>query len=261
MIGGRKQNWSIGRPATASRLSAETRRVGREAKMGPWHSSRVIECQGGRRRGVSQDGGWAGSSASCPEPHRIPTTSRSGGDPHRNLKAAVASPRVSPVRHGCYRASPVGWKGVCTAALRGEMRMTGRRLCAQIRAIVRSVGNARSSSRIEAVERPLHTLCAGWRVRSWSSGRPLFWCVGTFQDSRPIPRSLVRRTGAPARADTGFRPAPWVAPGRITRERTCRCQRPLIGRPAYLMEPGGMMTRASAMLAADVAATGRQEAT
>src|SRR5260370_36555554 len=28
MIGGRKQNWSIGRPATASRLSAETRRVG-----------------------------------------------------------------------------------------------------------------------------------------------------------------------------------------------------------------------------------------
>ena len=26
----------------------------------------------------------------------------------------------------------------------------------------------------------------------------MFWCVGTFQDSRPIPRSLVRRTGAPS---------------------------------------------------------------
>jgi hypothetical protein len=34
--------------------------------------------------------------------------------PHRNLKAAVAPPRVNPVRHGCYRASPVGWKGVRT---------------------------------------------------------------------------------------------------------------------------------------------------
>jgi hypothetical protein len=29
-------------------------------------------------------------------------------------------------------------------------------------------------------------------------GQAMFWCVGTFQDSRPIPRSLVRRTGAPA---------------------------------------------------------------
>jgi len=31
-------------------------------------------------------------------------------------------------------------------------------------------------------------------------GQAMFWCVGTFQDSRPIPRSLVRRTGPPARA-------------------------------------------------------------
>ena len=30
-------------------------------------------------------------------------------------------------------------------------------------------------------------------------GQAMFWCVATFQDSRPIPRSLVRRTGAPAR--------------------------------------------------------------
>jgi hypothetical protein len=50
-------------------------------------------------------------------------------------------------------------------------------------------------------------------------------------------------------------------PARITRERTCRCQRLLVGRRAHLMEPGGVMTRASAMLAADVAAIGRQEAT
>jgi len=62
-------------------------------------------------------------------------------------------------------------------------------------------------------------------------------------------------------ADTASGPAAWVAPGRITRERTCRCQRLLVGRRAHLMEPGGMMTRASAMLAADVAAIGRQEAT
>jgi len=27
----------------------------------------------------------------------------------------------------------------------------------------------------------------------------MVWCVGTFQDSGPIPGSLVRRTGAPAR--------------------------------------------------------------
>jgi len=40
-----------------------------------------------------------------------------------------------------------------------------------------------------------------------------------------------------------------------------RCQWLLTGRRAHLMEPGGMMTRASAMLAADVAAIGRQEAT
>jgi hypothetical protein len=62
-------------------------------------------------------------------------------------------------------------------------------------------------------------------------------------------------------ADTDSGPAAWVAPGRITRERTGRCQRLLVGRRAHPMEPGGMMTGASAMLAADVAAIGRQEAT
>jgi len=30
-------------------------------------------------------------------------------------------------------------------------------------------------------------------------GHAMFWCVGAFQDSRPIPGSLVRRTGAPTR--------------------------------------------------------------
>jgi len=64
----------------------------------------------------------------------------------------------------------------------------------------------------------------------------------------------ARRIRRPARR-------PGVALGRITRERTCRCQRLLVGRRAHLMEPGGVMTRASAMLAADVAAIGRQEAT
>ena len=36
-------------------------------------------------------------------------------------------------------------------------------------------------------------------------GQAMFWCVGTFQDSRPIPRSLVRRTG-PRPGGYGFRP-------------------------------------------------------
>ena len=52
-----------------------------------------------------------------------------------------------------------------------------------------------------------------------------------------------------------------MAAGRITRERACWCQRLLAGRPAHLVEPGGMTARALAMLAADVAAIGRQEAT
>jgi len=64
---------------------------------------------------------------------------------------------------------------------------------------------------------------------------------------------------ADLRAASG--PAAWVAPGRITRERTCRWQRLLVGRRAHLMELGRMMTNASAMLAADVAAIGRREAT
>ncbi len=53
-------------------------------------------------------------------------------------------------------ASPSALERCAISALRGEMRMTGRRLCAQIRAIVRPVGNARSSSRIEGVERPTY---------------------------------------------------------------------------------------------------------
>jgi hypothetical protein len=89
----------------------------------------------------------------------------------------------------------------------------------------------------------------------------MFWCVGTFQDSRPDPKESRAQNWRAGPADTASAPAAWVAPGRITRERTCRCQRLLVGRRAHLMEPGAMMTRASAMLAADVAAIGRQEAT
>ncbi len=62
----------------------------------------------------------------------------------------------------------------------------------------RSVGNARSSSRIEGVERPTYFV-RGLACSLVVLGQAMFWCVGTFQDSRPIPRSLVRRTGAPAR--------------------------------------------------------------
>jgi hypothetical protein len=50
-------------------------------------------------------------------------------------------------------------------------------------------------------------------------------------------------------------------PGLAPHDEPAGCQRLLVGRRAHLMEPGGMMTRASAMLAADVAAIGRQEAT
>jgi hypothetical protein len=88
----------------------------------------------------------------------------------------------------------------------------------------------------------------------------MFWCAGTFQDS-PDPREPRAQNWRAGPADTASGPAAWVAPGRITRERACSCQRLLAGRRAHLMEPGGMMTRASAMLAADVAAIGRQEAT
>jgi hypothetical protein len=56
--------------------------------------------------------------------------------------------------------------------------------------------------------------------------------------------------------DVTRRLAAWVAPDRIARERACRCQRLLVGRRARLMERGVMMTRALAMLAADVAAIG-----
>ncbi len=62
----------------------------------------------------------------------------------------------------------------------------------------RSVGNARSSSRIEGVERPT-SLCAGWRVRPWSPGRP---CSGASARFRIRARSqgvscaeLARRPG------------------------------------------------------------------
>jgi hypothetical protein len=91
-------------------------------------------------------------------------------------------------------------------------------------------------------------------------GQAMFWCAGTFQDSRPIPEESRAQNWRAGPADTASGPAAWVGSGRITRERTCRCQRLLVGRRAHLMEPGGMMTRASAMLAADVAAIG-QEAT
>jgi len=77
------------------------------------------------------------------------------------------------------------------------MRMTGRRLCAQIGAWPQA-GNARSSSWIEGVERPTYFV-RGLACSLVVLGQAMFWCIGTFQDSRPAPRSLVRRTGAPAR--------------------------------------------------------------
>jgi hypothetical protein len=60
---------------------------------------------------------------------------------------------------------------------------------------------------------------------------------------RPPPRARhgsYRRQWLPAGpADTASGPAASVAPGRITRERTFRGQRLLVGRRAYLMDPGG----------------------
>src|SRR6516165_7282278 len=89
----------------------------------------------------------------------------------------------------------------------------------------------------------------------------MFWCTARF---RIRARSQGVSCAELARADPAGKasgPAAWVAPGRITHERTCRCQRLLVGRRAHLMEPGAVMTRAPVMLAADVAAIGRQEAT
>jgi hypothetical protein len=81
-----------------------------------------------------------------------------------------------------------------------------------------------------------------WRVRSWSSGRPCSGASARFRiRARSQGVSCAEWRAGPA--DTASGPAAWVAPGRITRERTCRCQRLLAGRRAHLMEPGGMMTR------------------
>jgi hypothetical protein len=68
----------------------------------------------------------------------------------------------------------------------------------------RSVGNARSSSRIEGGERPAYFV-RGLACSLVVLGQAMFWCVGTFQDSRPIPRSLVCRT-ARRPGGYGFRP-------------------------------------------------------
>src|SRR5690349_11589350 len=69
------------------------------AKMAPWHSSRcVTESQGGRRRGLGQDGGWAGSSASCPEPHRIPQTHSPAAIPTGILKSGRSAVRPRALR-------------------------------------------------------------------------------------------------------------------------------------------------------------------
>ena len=91
---------------------------------------------------------------------------------------------------------------------------------------------------------------AGWRVRSWSSGSP---CSGVS--------ARFRIRARPGPADTASGLAAWVALGWIARERPGGCQRLLVGRRAHLMEPGAVMTRAPVMLAADVAAIGRLEAT
>ena len=138
--------------------------------------------------------------------------------------------------------------------------MSGCRLCAQIRGDRRSVGNARSSNRIAGVERPTYFV-RGLACSLVVSGQAMFWCTARF---RIRARSQGVSCAELARADPADKasgPAAWLAPGRITHERTCRCQRLLVGRRAHLMEPGAMMTRAPVMLAADVAAIGRQEAT
>jgi hypothetical protein len=101
-----------------------------------------------------------------------------------------------------------------------------------------SVGNARSSSRIEGVERPT-CFVRGLACSLVVLGQAMFWCVGTFQDSRPIPKESRAQNWRAGPADTASGPAAWVGSGRITRERTCRCQRLLVVRRAHLMEPGG----------------------
>lgn len=51
----------------------------------------------------------------------------------------------------------------------------------------------------------------------------MFGCVGTFEVSRPVPGSLVRKAVYVGPLVTVSGPAAWVAPGRITGEQTCRC--------------------------------------
>ncbi len=99
----------------------------------------------------------------------------------------------------CYRAYPP------PVAARAHRRRSARRDAHDGLSAVRadqgdrrSVGNARSSSRIEGVERPAYFV-RGLACSLVVLGQAMFWCVGTFQDSRPIPRSLLRRTGASAR--------------------------------------------------------------
>jgi hypothetical protein len=69
---------------------------------------------------------------------------------------------------------------------------------------MRYVGMTTTEHLIEGVERPTY-LVRGLACSLVVLGQAMFWCVGTFQDSRPIPRSLVRRTGAPARTAGGGR--------------------------------------------------------
>jgi hypothetical protein len=106
-----------------------------------------------------------------------------------------------------------------------------------------------------ATDPPAPDSCASPKSRLVTPFPSRVPCPTSAWNALPVPRLpsgsfpsvTSSHLGRRRPADTASGPAAWMAPGRITCERPCRCQRLLVGRRAHLMEPGGMMTRASAI--------------